>query len=395
MSESATYSVVLSGDLKSGFDVDGVTESFAKLFKLSPEKAGSIVGSRTVLKREVDLKVAKTYQQKLAAIGLDVKLKRHGGIDELALEPVEEPSAAQPEGAEPLDPGEMICPKCELRQAKADECSGCGIIVQKFLQRQAEAAEAAEAADGGQAAVRPAAVAAAAAVDEGAEIVTQEDVPVSLKWLIAPAVVAALGALLWYLVAAKMGYEFGAIAWLIGGAVGFAAVTSGAQGHTIGVICGVLVLVSICAGKYMTVSSEQADLAQMLSDSIEYEGLDLRDIYEQEVADAAAFLQIGEDEDDLRRFMVDYEYSEYTDASEVTWEEIAIFREYTQPRLEEIGLSRPSFEEWQQHSLVNAIEDLPTFDIMVDSLDWKDMLFLLFGIGTAFQLASRGSAFGN
>jgi hypothetical protein len=27
---------------------------------------------------------------------------------------------------------------------------------------------------------------------------------------------------------------------------------------------------------------------------------------------------------------------------------------------------------------------------MVESLDWKDMVFLLFGIGTAFQLASRG-----
>jgi len=390
MTETATYSVVLSGDLKSGFDADSVIEAFAKLFKLSPEKAGAIVGSHTVLKREVDLKVAKAYQQRLAEIGLDVKLKRHGGIDELALEPVVEPGSVPADDAEPLDPGEMICPKCELRQAKADECSGCGVIVQKYLQRQAETAEAATVA---QPASQPAA--AGAGEDEPAEVTVHEEVPLSLNWLIAPAVVAVLGALLWYLVAAKFGYEFGAIAWLIGGAVGFAAVSSGAQGHTIGVICGVLVLASICAGKYMTVSSEQDDLAQMLSASLEYEGLDLRDIYEQEIADASAFLQLAEGEDNLRRFMVDNEYSDFTEPSEVTYEEIAIFREYSQPRLEEIGLNRPSFEDWQQHSLVNAIEDLPTFDIMVDSLDWKDMLFLLFGIGTAFQLASRGRAFGS
>jgi hypothetical protein len=65
-----------------------------------------------------------------AASGGDIKLKQHDGLDELALEPVE---SADGELVEPLEQDEMICPKCELRQARADECSGCGVFVHKVL----------------------------------------------------------------------------------------------------------------------------------------------------------------------------------------------------------------------------------------------------------------------
>jgi hypothetical protein len=394
MTESATYSVVLSGNLKAGFDPDSAVEAFARLFKLSPEKAGAIVGTRAVLKREVELKVAKTYQQKLAAIGIDVQLKKHGGI-ELELEPVEDPGSAQAGGAGHLDSGEMICPKCQLKQAKAEECSGCGVIIQKFLQRTAESGDAADSAPAAATPGSAAAPQSAPARTAAPQTAPAEDVPLSVKWLIAPVVVAVLGALVWYLVAIKFEYEFGAIAWLIGGAVGFAAVSSGAQGHAIGAICAGLVLLSIFGGKYMTVSSQQSDFAAALASSAEFAGQDLHEFYEEEVADARDFVKLAEGDDKLREFMVSHHYSDYTEASQVSDEELAMFREYTQPRLEDIHLNRPSFEEWQQLSLVSAIEDLPTYDLMMGSLNWKDILFLAFGMISAFQLASRGRAFGS
>jgi methionyl-tRNA synthetase len=65
-----------------------------------------------------------------AAIGGDIKLKQHGGLDELALESV---VSADGELVEPLVQDEMICPKCELRQARADECACCGVFVHKVL----------------------------------------------------------------------------------------------------------------------------------------------------------------------------------------------------------------------------------------------------------------------
>lgn len=43
-------------------------------------------------------------------------------------------------------------------------------------------------------------------------------------------------------------YELDLIAWLIGGAVGFSAAMSGVKGQAAGVVCGVLVLLSILGG---------------------------------------------------------------------------------------------------------------------------------------------------
>jgi hypothetical protein len=172
------------------------------------------------------------------------------------------------------------------------------------------------------------------------------DRPVTMKWFIAALAVAVLGALLWYLVAIKLGYEFGAIAWLIGGAVGYAALSTGARGEATGVICGLLVLVSICGGKYLAVASQQAELAELLSTSVQFEGVDMRRFYEQEIAAANALVNILEEDDaGLRRFMVEYEYSEYTDIFQVSDEELEMFREYTYPRLRDIYVNRPGFDE--------------------------------------------------
>jgi hypothetical protein len=385
MSESATYSVVLSGNLKSGFDSSSVVDAFAKLFKLPPEKADQIVGTEYVVKREVDLQMAKTYKDKLAGIGVEVVLKKHGGSAELALEPVQPVGTDANSPAAPAD-GEMSCPKCELIQPKAEECSGCGVFIHKVLQQAAGAESAAV--------VQPAAAQAATQpsgdVEDPVES-TDSAQPVSMKWMIAPVVVAVLGALLWYLIAIKLEYEFGAIAWLIGGAVGFAAVTSGARGATVGVICGVLVLVSICGGKYLTVSTQQAELAEILSTSLEYDGIDMQAFYQQELIDSREFLKISSDDMSLRRFMVAHEYSELTDASQVPDEDLQLFREITAPRLEEIGMNQPSFEEWQQNSLSDMIKDLSTLDMVIDDLRWIDFLFLFFGIATAYRLGSRGT----
>ncbi len=49
-------------------------------------------------------------------------------------EPVDQLSEPElvniPESADPTE-GRMICPKCELEQLKAEQCSGCGVYVAK------------------------------------------------------------------------------------------------------------------------------------------------------------------------------------------------------------------------------------------------------------------------
>ena len=189
MNDSATYSVVLSGNLKSGFEPQRVIDAFARLFKLSPEKASRIVGTEFIVKRDVELQVAKSYREKLGDIGVEVLLQQEGGVEELALEPVQLPGSDDDQTSPPSSE-EMLCPKCALKQPKAEMCRGCAVVIHKVLQL--------------------------AAASDGAEIVSQEveepapggtnapagasDRSISVKWMIALAAVAVLGTLLWYLI---------------------------------------------------------------------------------------------------------------------------------------------------------------------------------------------------
>ena len=233
--DSATYSVILSGKIKPGFEPDQVAAAFAKLFKLTDEKAGSLVGKKFVIKKEVELQLAKTYKDRLDAIGLEAGLKRHGGIDALALEPGPEPAeAAVPEApdpeapnAEPLavtagkptDANSMVCPRCNLEQPGAEECQGCGVIIQKAIAAAAATKQTSDAQS-----TPPAHTEVVVHADSPAE--TR---PVGIKMFIAPVIAAVLGALLWYFIIVALDYEFGLVAWLIGGVIGFAAVISGAR----------------------------------------------------------------------------------------------------------------------------------------------------------------------
>ena len=76
MSDSATYSVILSGKIKSGFNPEQVVHAFAILFKMPSTRAAGIVGKRVVLKRGLNPRLAKQYAVKLSEIGIEVVIKR-------------------------------------------------------------------------------------------------------------------------------------------------------------------------------------------------------------------------------------------------------------------------------------------------------------------------------
>jgi len=133
MTDSATYNVVLSGNLVSGFEMEQVVNAFARLFKLPPEKASRIIGSQFVIKRDIGLQIARVYQEKLAFIGIETVLQPQRDPGELALEPMELAVSGDTGNAKTaLAGGEMICPKCELHQPRAEECRGCGVIISKI-----------------------------------------------------------------------------------------------------------------------------------------------------------------------------------------------------------------------------------------------------------------------
>ena len=139
------YKVVFSGELMPGESLETVKSNLAQLFKSSPAKIDSLFTGRPVaLKRELKEADADKYLATLRGAGALVS-KETDFAASLSLVDHEEASPV----TDPQDGtggASMTCPKCGHEQAKTVECSACGIIIEKFLARQALQAATAPAA---------------------------------------------------------------------------------------------------------------------------------------------------------------------------------------------------------------------------------------------------------
>lgn len=197
---------------------------------------------------------------------------------------------------------------------------------------------------------------------------------------------AAVGAVVWGVIAGATGYEIGYIAWGIGLLVGGTAKWLGGAGSTSGVGCALLALGSIFVGKMLAIRySAPAEIRKMAEAEL------TRDFYEEMISDAEALADI-EAEEDYPSFMVFHEYSEAESAEDVTVEEIDFFTEYTAPQLREFHADTPSYEVWRKGQADEAVrilmDTMPISEIVVENLGAMDILFALLGIGTAYKLGA-------
>ncbi len=392
MTETERYNVVLQPQIKEGHEPDSVAQAFAELFKISTEKAGKIIGTKRILKKNIELAKANNYRQKLSSIGLHITLEKIAMTPTVAqpskpkhpmleLVPTEEELAAEQEAQSAQSEtgasasATIVCPKCQLQQPKAGQCSGCGIYFHKVTDPAP--------IDSHQAArqVRH-------QTEEPVEDTspwTDRDSPPIKKYLI-PAVAALLGALLWKFIAVTFNFELGLIAWLIGGAIGYSAAMAGASGQNTAAVCAILALMAIFGGKYMATSSLISDATAAINNADETGELALKTIYEVLQSDATYFSETVTDEESLRAFMVERDYSSAADAGSVTEEEIEQFKTLEQPQLEELLNNPQSYEDWKNNTLATTLENMSTLDIMMENLGLLDIVFLFLGIGTAYRL---------
>ena len=132
------FKVVFTGELIPGFAPETVKENLAKLFKSDIKKIDHLFSSKTVvLKRELKEAEADKYLAALRSAGALVR-KETDLAASLSLVATEEhdnqPAPAETGSASSV----MTCPKCGHEQVKAAECSACGIIIEKFIARQAQ-----------------------------------------------------------------------------------------------------------------------------------------------------------------------------------------------------------------------------------------------------------------
>ncbi len=406
MSESEKYDVILRPQIRLGYERDLVIKSFAELFNIPQEKAREIIGKQQILKKNLDQQKAEIYQRKLKSIGLDVVLEQidktplqMGSTKPLGLSVVStKATTAEAKKISAIRAGKpalelvptnaelakksarinkprakmIICPKCQLEQSTAEQCRGCGVFFHKIKNISKPQQAVPLKAD-----IPHSPRATATNTEQGSA---------SIKMFLLPAVAAVLGAMLWKFVAVNFNYELGLIAWLIGGVIGFAAIMVGARGPQTAMVCALLAILAIVGGKYMATVSFISEASAAISTNGEINGMDFKSIYKETLAEAVQFSTTVTDDASLRDFIVQRGYSDSKDAALVTDEEIALFKQYEQPRLEKMMDSPQSYEEWKNDNLANKIENLSPFDIILDGLGLLDVLFLFLGVGTAYRM---------
>lgn len=144
----ARYKIVFDGQLMPEMTLDTVKNNLARLFKSDQSKIDALFsGSPVALKRDLAEAEADKYLAALQQAGALVRKERDIGAG-LSLVDTDDHRPAQP--AEAAADARMSCPKCGHEQAKAPECAACGIIIEKYLARQAQLAESAPAVAAGE-----------------------------------------------------------------------------------------------------------------------------------------------------------------------------------------------------------------------------------------------------
>ncbi|EIK52019.1 membrane protein [Stutzerimonas stutzeri TS44] len=127
----AHYTILFSGELIPGASVESVKDNLARLFKTDRARVERLFGaSEVALKRHLRSDEADRYLAALQRAGAQARKEPES-------HPLQLPEAR---GEAVADQPRMSCPKCGHTQAQHTECSACGIVIAKFLARQAQQA---------------------------------------------------------------------------------------------------------------------------------------------------------------------------------------------------------------------------------------------------------------
>jgi len=137
------YKIVFKGELIADAGLDEVKDQLAKLFKSDHTKINALFdGGPIALKRDLSSEEADKYLAALQRTGAKV-YKEADLAASLSLVATDDHDGPATIAAAPVDSSHMDCPKCAHHQVKAAICEACGIVIDKFIARQAEHAESA------------------------------------------------------------------------------------------------------------------------------------------------------------------------------------------------------------------------------------------------------------
>ncbi len=352
MANYTAYDVYSAGRIIEGFESTDVIASFSGMFRCAEEKAAVFTNTKKIIRKDIDQITARTYATTLKSIGLDVSVV--------------------PRTPVPVEP---VAANNDLSLAPADPIAGSGTTFGTAAIENTE----------GQSKTEYEREQGERAAERQAEIDAFNHEEPFFKAILGPIIAACLGAILWAVII-NLGYEFGLIAIAVGGMIGWAASQTEFIGYPRGVVCAALCALAIFGGKFIGYSWMFNDTLANSESYVNEEGVaeSWDDMYAREAAELRAMDQSN---GNLKQFMLDngYAYS-YTP---VTQDDIDYFREVQIPEIEQMaGLTQ---EELQDAMGRDADLDLSVWTLVFMGLSKTDFLFLFFGMGAAFRLATEDS----
>ncbi|HZX16520.1 MAG TPA: DUF805 domain-containing protein [Pseudomonas sp.] len=134
----ARFKIVFNGELMPDVSLETAKENLARLFKSDLTRINSLFsGGNVDIKRDLSENEADQYLKALQSAGAKVRKEQ----DLAASLSLVETDDHRTESSEAESNVPMTCPKCGHQQSKAVECSACGIVIEKFIARQAMLAE--------------------------------------------------------------------------------------------------------------------------------------------------------------------------------------------------------------------------------------------------------------
>lgn len=140
----ARFKIVFNGELMPDVSLETAKENLARLFKSDLTRINSLFsGGNVDIKRDLSENEADQYLKALQSAGAKVRKEQDLAASLSLMTTDDHPTSQSPQStAQKVDSTSgMTCPKCGHQQVKATECSACGIIIEKFIARQAMLAE--------------------------------------------------------------------------------------------------------------------------------------------------------------------------------------------------------------------------------------------------------------
>lgn len=188
---------------------------------------------------------------------------------------------------------------------------------------------------------------------------------------------AVLGAIFWAILSLLTGFEFAIVATLVGVGVGCASMYLGGRGRMMGLICAMIALVGIFGGRYLAIVTiwESAALGIMYTQQFD-DGQ-----YDSGFSTMLSDYMLVQSDAELREFMVKHEWTEASNADNVTSTEIEEFLKYGHDYL-------MFFHELEQggSELLKELTSIGPWYIFRLTLGPLDFIFAILGMAAAFGI---------